>query len=473
MRHQLIGGLSITALFLVALAWFVVEPNRPGKTRQQIRNSGVRSEVVLASPDQPAETAALPARGFTPMVRLGFDVGEGWEPAVAADDFGHVYVLIAQYGGVPGCTDCSDPSHMIVQVSADSGATWDAPRTIIGAGDHQLDGQWDPQIIVDLGDRRTVYASWLQNKKGDIAVARSTDFGATWQVFFADSVESANDKEIITARDGAVYVAYSRLQKFYVSSSQDAGETWTTVAVPQGHAGAKGLPLFGGGTVTTDGTVYFSGESYEKSGSVTGKITLWMIKSTDRGATWETFIIDEAWAAPDCFLDCGWGFLSSQLVMTSDDADNLYLLWDGSDYVGDPGRMYFAASSDGGLTWTPRFDVSTAPADIHHNFPAIAATGNGDVRISWMDARNGGPFAQSAWTVWYRVSKDGGLTWSDEEPLSHPLPGYDYLRPEGFDFPYGDYYELDIDGDGVTHLIFGAGESYSGDGKSFYVRGNL
>src|SRR5262249_24517513 len=119
--------------------------------------------------------------GFTPQKRLGFNTANQneWEPAIAADQYGDVYVLYPQYGGVPGCPACYSPT-MILQISRDRGATWLAPSVIYPAGStsYQVDGQ----IVVDPSDRETVYASWLQNNKSDIAFAKSTDRGANWSV---------------------------------------------------------------------------------------------------------------------------------------------------------------------------------------------------------------------------------------------------------------------------------------------------
>ncbi len=76
-----------------------------------------------------------------------------------------------------------------------------------------------------------------------------------------------------------------------------------------------------------------------------------------------------------------------------------------------------AKSTDNGNTWSTKVDVSTAPTSTHHNFPAIAAIGNGDVRISWMDSRaaNGG---LDRWNVYYRSSSNSGSTWSSEAVVS-------------------------------------------------------
>ncbi len=105
--------------------------------------------------------AAWPANsGFTPQTRVGFRTGDQWEPAIAADGYGHVYILYPQYVIVPGCASCPLPT-LILVVSNDNGNTWQAPHQIAPPGT----GQFDAQIVVDPADHRIVYAAWLQNNK--------------------------------------------------------------------------------------------------------------------------------------------------------------------------------------------------------------------------------------------------------------------------------------------------------------------
>ncbi len=58
--------------------------------------------------------------------RVGFPTGDQWEPAIAADGFGQVYILYPQYGRIPGCASCPIPS-MILVVSKDNGVSWLPP----------------------------------------------------------------------------------------------------------------------------------------------------------------------------------------------------------------------------------------------------------------------------------------------------------------------------------------------------------
>src|SRR5437763_2320798 len=88
--------------------------------------------------------APLAVAGFAPQTRVGFTTGDQWEPAIATDRYGHVYILYPQSGGVPGCATCPSPTAILL-VCGDRGATWSAPRVIARPGS----GQVDPHIVVD------------------------------------------------------------------------------------------------------------------------------------------------------------------------------------------------------------------------------------------------------------------------------------------------------------------------------------
>jgi len=412
--------------------------------------------LVLASP----AWAAPPPSGFAPQLRLGFTVGDQWEPAIAADRFGHVYVLYPQYLGVPACPDCPSPT-MVLQVSSDRGATWGTPRLIAPPGT----GQWDAQIAVDPVDGRTVYAAWLQDGKSDTVVARSDDFGATWRVVVANRTNAGIDKPILAVRGSDVFVGYNHAQKIWVSVSHDGGATFTSVSVDK--TGKLGWALASGGTVDPTGNVYFGWAGYEQSGGAKGPVNLFVSMSPDGGATWTNRVLDVSAAPPDCsaFL-CGWAFLGAQVSLASDAAGNVYALWNAGAQDRAAERMYVAGSSDAGASWSPKEEVSLAPLGANHAFPAIVAGAAGDVRISWMDDRAGG-----LWNTYYRSSTDGGSTWSAEVDLSTFVAGYSYIFPDGFRFPFGDYFELEIDDRGRTHAVWGEGFNWDSPGSIWYANG--
>lgn len=457
-------GLGLAIAFALLLALTIDSAQLAVVKAKGLRRSGtvLASVVAAPAPRAPITAPAAPPAGFSPQTRLGFTSGDQWEPAIATDRFGHIYILYPQYLGVPGCPECFSPT-MILQISNDRGATWGAPVIIHRAG--ATTGQWDAQIVVDPVDGRTVYASWLQNGKSDTVVAKSTDFGATWNVVVADRTNAGTDKPILTVRGADVYVAFNHAQKIWVASSHDGGATFTAVNVNK--TGKLGWALAGGGTVTPNGAVFIAWAGYEQNGGAKGNVNVFISRSTDGGATWTNTGIDTAKAPPDCsaYL-CGWAYLGAQMALASDAGGTVYGLWNANAVDKGPSRMYFAASTDGGRTWSARREVSTAPAGSAHAFPAIAAGAAGDVRISWMDARAG-----AYWNTYTRRSTDGGLTWSAEADVSTYVAGYSYIAPDGFGFPFGDYYEMDIDDQGTTHLIWGEALNYNTPGSIWYARG--
>lgn len=457
-------ALTTGLLAAIALGSRFWQPAPVGLADEGVKSKegSVAPVVVQSAAYQPVTVPAAP--GFTPQTRLGFTTGDQWEPAIASDRFGHVYVLYPQYYGVPGCSTCDSPT-MILQISADHGATWGTPAPISAGGP-----QWDPQIAVDPVDGSTVYAVWMQNNKSDIIVAKSTNFGASWSLVTADNTNAATDKPILAVRGQDVYVAYNHAQKVWVASSHDGGQTFTEVNINPN--GKLGWSLAGGGAVTPNGQVYFSWAGYERNGGAKGDVNLYISRSTNGGATWTNTVLDVSGAPPACpEYACGWAYLGAQAVMASDAAGNLYALWNANTTDKAPNRVYFSKSTDGGLTWSAKVDVSLAANGKHHAFPAIAAGAGGDVRVSWMDARAAAGSGLDRWNTYYRSSTNGGASWSAETDISTYVAGYTYIFSDGFRFPFGDYYEMDIDELGQMHVIMGEGYSYDSPGSIWYTRG--
>jgi hypothetical protein len=462
--------LKITAVLSILLVAAIALTNadvfQSAHSKAKASRTKVRADVVAAQPDAGKIAPAKPSSGFSPQTRLGFTSGDQWEPAIATDKNGRVYILYPQYLGVPGCAECPSPT-MVLQISGDGGRTWGAPRLIAPPAGAFKTGQYDAQIVVDPIDRQTVYASWLENYKSDIAVAKSTDSGETWKVVIADSTNAGTDKPILAVRGADVYVGYNHAQKVWVSSSHDGGETFTsTVVNPNGQFGWS---LAGGGAVDDAGNVYFGWSGYEQNGGAKGNVNLFVSRSTDGGATWTNHLVDVSSSPPDCseYL-CGWAYLGAQITLTAELDGTVYALWNAGSQPKGPERMYFAKSTDRGETWTARQEVSLAPQGSGHAFPAIALGGtSGDVRISWMDSRNA-PW----WNAYYRRSADGGATWSAEQDISTPASGLSYITEQGFSYPFGDYYELEVDSRGTTHVIMGQGLNWNSPGSIWYTRGN-
>ena len=411
--------------------------------------------------------AALAVSGFLPQRRLGYRTGDQWEPAIAADTRGHLYVLYPQYGNTPVCPSCAIPSMTLV-ASDDNGASWHSPRSILPFST----GQFDPQIVVDPADHQSVYASWLQNNKRDIVVARSLDFGRTWSFSWAERGREDADKPTLAVRGGDVYVGFNHEERLFVASSHDAGQTFTSVAVNPNAA--RGSSLAGGATVDPAGNIFFGWTAYARHDMNNSSVSIYVSRSADGGRSWSTQRLDESSAPPGCEVEgCQTGYLGPQISLASDTSGALCALWNAGAVNGGAERIYFASSTTAGATWSARIDVSGAPGGVEHAFPTLTAGASGDVRVAWMDTRRTSPARppMSLWNTYYRSSTNGGATWGPEVQLSSAVRGYEYILAGGFRFPFGDYFGLAIDSDGATHAVWGEGMDYKSPGSIWYTQG--
>ena len=409
--------------------------------------------------------AARAAANFTAQRRVGYSTGDQWEPALAADGHGHIYILFPQYGAITGCPACSIPA-MSLMVSNDNGSTWEAPHPLVPSSS----GQFDPQVVVDPVDRQTVYVSWLQNNKRDVMVARSQDFGRSWYLTVAQRSADDADKPVLTVHGPDVYVGFNHEQDFMVAASHDYAQNFSS-AIVNPNAGS-GWSLAGGAAVDATGAVYFSWTAYARQESSAHPVGLYVSRSADAGRSWNTILLDTSSAPPDCAAEgCEDGYLGPQIALASDAAGTLYALWNAGETNGGPERIYFSSSTTGATSWSARIDVSSAGAQANHSFPAITAGAGGDVRMAWMDRRSHALPNQPVWNVFQRSSSNGGATWSPEAQLSGPARGYDYILPEGFRFPFGDYFSIAIDNLDTTHVVWGEGRNYKSPGSIWYARG--
>src|SRR5215472_1067763 len=100
-----------------------------------------------------AFAAPAAARAATaPVQRLGYCGGDDWEPTMASDTSGHVYVLITHFTGNTSCDPASgqNNSRIMIQVSNDAGKTFSSPAVVAATpGAVNYPSQADPSIAVD------------------------------------------------------------------------------------------------------------------------------------------------------------------------------------------------------------------------------------------------------------------------------------------------------------------------------------
>jgi hypothetical protein len=420
--------------------------------------SGFFKIVILAFAMAGVAWAAPPQ--FSGQRRVGLTTGDQWEPSVAADGSGRVYVLYPHYGVLPACKECRVPAMMLL-ISPDNGRTWQPPRVLLESGS----AQFDAQIVVDPADRHTLYASWLQGGKREVMVAKSVDSGASWTYNIAARGMAELDKPVLAVRGQTVLVGFNQEENIWAALSQDGGRSFDSV--PVNSEKSKGWSLLGGATVDPAGNSYLSWASYSQAGGARGPVNLNVAKSADAGKSWNPVLLDVSAAAPNCTsFDCGEAYLGAQIALASDAGGTVYALWSsGKERMG-PQRIYFASSTNGGENWQPSVNISSAGSGVEHAFPAIIAASAGDVRVAWMDLRSA-PF----WNTFYKSSSNGGATWSEETRLSSYIRGYRYITKDGYRFPFGDYFGIAIDNHEDTHVVWGEGLNYQSPGSIWHASG--
>ena len=403
---------------------------------------------------------------FTPQKRVGYNTGDQWEPAMAADAHGHVYVLYPQYGAVPGCANCTIPT-IALMVSNDNGATWQPSRALAPLST----GQFDPQIVVDPVDRQTVYASWLQNNKRDILIARSLDFGKTWSFSFADRGQEEADKPVLAVRGADVYVGFNHEEEFMVAASHDAGQTFSAVRVNPNAA--QGSSLAGGATVDPAGNVYFGWTAYARLEMRRHPVDVFVSRSADGGRTWTTSLLDVSSSPPECDLQhCEEGYLGAQITLASDAPGALYALWNAGEVNGGPERIYFSSSTTAGATGRRGRMFRTRRRAWNTAFPQ-----------SWRERR--ATFALRGWTREKRPEP------SEPAAVEYLLPQFDQrrrnmerrvedfrssqrirLHPAGrIPLPLRRLLRARHRQRGSTHAVWGEGNDYKSPGSIWYTRG--
>ena len=357
---------------------------------------------------------------------------EQWTLAVTSDGNGHVYVLYPQFDRLPGCRDCPVPN-MVLAASSDSGASWQARLMT-----PPLWSQADPQIVVDPEDHRTVYATWLQNGKTDVIVAKSTDFGQSWSLAIAARLAVPVVKPVLAVREKNVYAGFIHAQKLWVAASHDGGISFgpavETLSAPLNDA------LSGNAVMDPAGNAFFAWTGYASNAGTKGQINLYISKSSDHGQSWATTLMDVSAEPADCTAyHCEWGYLGAQITIATDSTGALYALWNSSAADSGTERIFLASSTTQGDTWSPKEDVSSAPVGVKHVLPTIAARASGNVRIGWMDSRH-----SPLWTAYDRVSTNGGATWSPEETIPAATAGPKYFRLPAFNFAAGSDFSYSV-----------------------------
>jgi hypothetical protein len=382
---------------------------------------------------------------------------DDWEPFVAADrTSSYVYQMTTRFS--------AQLSGIFIRRSADGGRTWDLNQLIAPVDVWQA----DPQVQATADG--TVFVVWLDGPDWASKLVKSYDHGATWTepIVIAPALRWTDHPWLVVSPDAQdVYVGLNVDDSFIVAS-HDGGQSFdapikTNPQPTPGHWWDAN-----GAAIAPDGSVYFVVINFFLN--YRGPAEINVVSSHDRGASWETTLVDTSAPPPGCdgAAGCDYGFLSSTAGLAIDQKGKIMLVYHAGDVAKAPQPMWMTTSTDG-TNWTPRMQISQPNEEASNGFPAVATGPTaGDFRVVWQGNRNGEP---RGWNTFYRRTTDGGTTWSATTRLSDRTNGAPYKNRGGYLFPYGDYLGLSVDGKGNNHVIWGEGASYNGPGGVWYTRG--
>ena len=98
-----------------------------------------------------------------------------------------------------------------------------------------------------------------------------------------------------------------------------------------------------------------------------------------------------------------------------DDDGVLYITW--YDFRSGLDEIFFATSSDHGMTISQNGKVSSAPDECSDRYPSIDTYGSGNLAVVWQ--RKAPTVDSYEYEIYYKISYDGGETWTDEDQIDH------------------------------------------------------
>jgi hypothetical protein len=326
---------------------------------------------------------------FSDNKKVNDDVGTTqYNPSIGVDSMGNIFVV---------WEDNRDGDWNIYFAnSSDGGETWTNNKINSSSGN-----QSNPSLVVDSFN--ILYVVWEDDRNGDwdIYSANSTDGGKTWTYpnvkVNDDSVAWQINPSIAVDNSGNLYVTWDDDRNgdpdIYFSKSTDKGASWTVdKKVSTDTLGAsQSNPTI---AIDSSANIYIGWQD-ERNSILNSDI--FFANSTDGGLTWtdpNKKVNTDATTKTQRYPSIAAGVPGS-----------VYLVWE--DYRGADADIYFAKSTNYGITWTdPNVGVNdTSPG--HQFYPAIAEE-NGIISVVWEDLRESGVYGPD---IYFANSTDGGVSW--------------------------------------------------------------
>ena len=278
----------------------------------------------------------------------------------------------------------------LLSVAMTLGAAWTTKRLTNTTG---YSG-W-PDIAVDGSN---VYAVWYDHSSGnnDIYFRRSTNGGSGWQTAKKLTTNAADSSYPAIAVDGSnIYAVWQDNTpgnyEIYFRKSTDGGATWLTARKVMSTTGESSYPAI----AVSGSNVYVVWND-----NTPGNWEIYLRRSTDGGATWQTYkrVTNSA--------------MASTFPAVAVDGSNVHVVWE--DYAPGNFEIYFTKSTNNGATWqtAKRLSITASTSYV----PSVAVDG-ANIHVVWEDITPG------VFEIFFRKSADGGATWQTTRKLTNNSNG--------------------------------------------------
>ena len=153
---------------------------------------------------------------------------------------------------------------------------------------------------MQVADNGTVFAVWLDGPNWTSKLVKSYDHGATWTepVAIAPALRWTDHPWLAVSPDGQdVYVGLNMDDSFIVAS-HDGGQTFDTPIKTNTQPTPGHWWDANGAAIAPDGSVYFAVINFFLN--YRGPAEINVVSSHDRGASWQTTLVDTSAPPPGC-----------------------------------------------------------------------------------------------------------------------------------------------------------------------------
>lgn len=312
---------------------------------------------------------------------------------------------------------------ILVSRSTDGGATWGPNATLLRENDPNVFNDKE-SITADFTDSNNVYAIWDRLVfptekargrsaeralafKGPIYFTRTTNDGSSWEparpIYDPGRNNQTIGNQIVVMPDGDLVDGFNDIHNF------------------QNKHGARGFKV----TVV---------RSEDQGGTWSGPIVVDRLLTAGVVDPRDGHAVRTGDLIPDVASDERTG------------QDNVYAVWQDARFTGGArDQIAFSSSTDGGLTWSAPLRVSEN-LDTQAFTASVDVNSAGKIAVTYYDFSADTTASPTLDTqYWVTTSTDGGLTWSDREEITD-APFDMRAAPDARGFFVGDYEGLESAG---------------------------